>query len=272
MNLTFCKAEKQHIEQLKKLWTLCFDEKQSALDLFFECNFDNMTAYIAFDNGKAASALYLVNCTLNGKKSNYLCGASTAPDYRSKGIMSQLIEYALCDAKKGGDVYSLLLPASESLYSYYKKFGYTENCSAVVQKLNRSQLEKTAETDFENISSKNVVELQTTAMKNNFVLFNDKFIDFAINYYKIYGAKAVCGKQSLAIFEENDDCADVFYSVTTCRQEMFALLLKNTNAKYFTFTGKAENTAENKIKFGMIKALDNKDEVPKDVFIGITLS
>ena len=270
-NITFCKADKQHITQLKKLWALCFDEKQSALDLFFDRNFDNMSAYIAFNNGNVASALYLVNCTLNGKKSNYLCGASTAPDYRNKGIMSRLIEYALCDAKKSGDVYSLLLPASEGLYSYYKKFGYTENCSAVVQKLNRSQLEKTAEADLKNISSKNVIELQTISMKNDFVLWNESFINFAFDYYKIYGAKAVCGKQSLAIFEEKDDCADVFYSVTACRQELFALLLKNTNAKYFTFTDKAENTAEDKIKFGMIKALD-KDEAPKDVFIGITLS
>lgn len=271
-NLKFCKAEKQHIAQLKELWALCFDEKQSALNLFFERNFDNMSAYVVFDNNKAVSALYLIDCTLNGQKSHYLCGASTSPEYRGLGIMGQLIEYALCDAKKHGDVYSLLLPATDSLYSFYKKFGYTENCSANVQKLTRSQLEQIEKTDIENISSKNIIELQTTSMKNNFVLWSENFINFATEYYKIYGAKAVCQKQSFAIFDENDNVADVFYSVTNCKQELFALLLKNTNADYFKFISKADKTAENKVKFGMIKTLDNNCEVPKDVFIGITLS
>ncbi len=275
MKLKFVKADCSDIQRLKQLWLLCFFEKEQAVDLFFSANFDNLSAYIVLDGDLIVSALYLVNTLLNGQKAHYLCGASTLPEYRNQGIMAKLIEYALNDAKKSGDVFSILFPANESLYSYYEKFGYTADCTARKAEMTRQQL-----TDYK--YNENFLDfpfdyeqLQQKFFKNDFLLWNNKFIDFAVDYYAVYGAKSICGKGCFALIDEYDEYADVFYSAFIDFEEFKALLLNKTDAKRFVFTGKSDNCLYNNSKnekFGMIKALDNKHNIPDDIYIGITLN
>ena len=61
----------------------------------------------------------------NGKKYTgaYLSGIATVPAERGKGYAGKLIEYTL---KNLGDIdIYYLIPASNSLFDYYKKFGYS---------------------------------------------------------------------------------------------------------------------------------------------------
>ena len=53
------------------------------------------------------------------------------------------------------------------------------------------------------------------------------------------------------------------------------MLIKNSSAKHFVFTGKAEDRLykNSKIeKYGMIKSLDNNEKIPENTYIGITLN
>ena len=273
MNLSFEKAKASDILKLKKLWAECFHEEQTAVDLFFDCNADSFSAYCVKDGDKVVSALYLLPSELNGKRAHYLCGASTCDEYRRQGIMGRLIEYALNDARKNGDVYSVLFPANEKLYSFYSKFGYAPECTAKRLSLTREQLE----TDSKNISFEkpDFEQMQKACFKNDFLLQNNKFIEFAIRYYCFYKVKSVCSKNCFALIDENNDCANVFYSVYNDFEKLKSLLLKNTTANLFVFTGKSDNPIfEESIteKYGMIKSLDENFEIPKDVYIGITLN
>lgn len=266
--IEFFKSDKNDISQLKKLWLDCFDDTKEAVDLFFNENRSILRAFCAKDNDKIVAALYLLNAELNGYKAHYLCGASTKADYRSKGIMKKLIEYALETARQDGDKFSLLMPANESLYDYYARFGYSAECSVSKKLYSRDEL-----LNFDGYGTKteyDFEQLQRHYFKDNFLLWNNSFKNFVCEYYRIYGTNVICTKNCFAIFEEDGGCAEVFYAVCDNESELAKILLENSSAENFMIFSKAKDNSDKEI-YGMIKSLDNNLEIPKDVFIGITL-
>lgn len=272
MNIKFEKNNYGDVPKLKELWIDIFGEKLEAAELFFKRCVDFTPFYTAKAENEPVSMLFLINAELNGKKAHYLCGAATSEKYRRLGIMGALIEYALDDARKNGDVYSLLFPAGESLYGYYERFGYNPLCTAEKTEFSREQLEKFSGCREETVSS-DTEELQKITFKNNFLLQNNKFLSFASEYYGVYGCKTLKSKNCFAIADIDGAAADVFYSLYSDFSILAKKLLEETDAERFVFTGKSGNFKNSQTeKHGMIKSLDNTAEIPNDVYIGITLS
>jgi GNAT superfamily N-acetyltransferase len=266
--INFYKSDLQNSEQLKQIWLSCFEDKPEAVDLFFSENKGQLSAYAAKLDGKAVAAVYLLKCSLNDLKAHYLCGAATLAQHRGQGIMTGLIEYALEDAKKDGDVFSLLFPASNSLYGYYSRLGYKANCSAELKAFARNELEKLAVGKSE--IAADYEQLQLRCFKNNFLLQNNNFIEFAKKYYKLYGIKVIESKSCLAFVEESSGKAEVFYAAYCDFSELAKSLVENTTADSFLIIDKAKENS-NKEKYGMLLSLDENIKIPDDVFIGITL-
>lgn len=278
MKIKFEKNNFDCIPILKKLWLDCFEEKSQAVDLFFNCCLDFTSIYTASIEDKPVAMLFLVSSTLNGKKAHYLCSAATQGEYRNLGIMSRLIDFALEDSHKSGYVYSLLFPANEKLYSYYKRFGYKPLCTARKKVFTREKLKQIAHNNQSNLSflnSYNYEELQRLCLKDNFLLQNNKFISFASAYYSLYDCKTVKSDNCFALFEEENGTAEVFYSLYTDFSVLAEKILENTTAKQFVFTGKPDSKIYNNSiieKYGMIKSLDNNEKIPENTYIGITLN
>lgn len=258
--------------KLKALWLDCFEEKPEAVDLFFEKNTDNVSCFCAEDGEKIVSALYLVHTIFNGRKSHYLCGASTLKNFRGRGIMSGLIEYALKSAKTEGDIYSLLFPAEEKLYDFYAKLGYFPKCTAQKIIFTRRELEFYAENAVESTEKTDFEELQRWCFKNNFLFQNNKFAEFAAEYYAMYDIKVIRKNDCLAFIEETSECADIIYSAFCDFSALARSVLEATDSEKFSFTFKAESGCEEKMRYGMIKPLAENAETPEDVYIGITLN
>ena len=277
MKLNFEKNKSEYIPLLKKLWLDCFEEKSEAVDLFFNRCLDFTSIYTASIEDKPVAMLYLVHSTLNDKKAHYLCCAATSLDYRNLGIMGRLIEYALKDSSKNGDVYSLLLPANEKLYGYYERFGYKPLCTARKAVFTREELIRFAENNQSkrtSVNSYNYEELQRLCLKDNFLLQNKNLISFASAYYSLYDCKTVKSENCFALFEEENGTAKVFYSIYDSFYTLAEILINNSNAKRFVFTGKADDKLyKNSIneKYGMIKSLKNNEKIPENTYIGITL-
>lgn len=249
------------VDELKNIWLACFEEDTRAVDLFFENAMQFAEVYCAKSDEKIVSALYLIGAHLNGKKAHYIFGVATLPEFRGRGIMGNLMEYALNDAKQNGDVYSLLFPANEKLYNFYAKFGYKANCTAKSRAFTRNELEKFELADSEYNS-------------NNILLQNNNFIKFASRYYEIYGIRTLCDENCFALIEENDNQAEIFYSVYDDFDSLKRLVLENTTAQRLVFTGSSADKLYTECKserYGMIKSLDDT-EIPNDVYIGITLN
>lgn len=278
MKFNFEKNKSEYIPLLKKLWLDCFEEKSEAVDLFFNRCLDFTSIYTASIGDKPVAMLYLIHSTLNGKKAHYLCSAATSRDYRNLGIMGRLIEYAMSDSRKNGDAYSLLFPANEKLYGYYKRFDYKPLCTARKAVFTREELIRFAENNQSNpasVNSYNYEELQKQCLKDNFLLQNNKFISFASNYYSLYDCKTVKSDSCFALVEEENGTAEVIYSIYDSFFTLAKTLIKNSIARRFVFTGKADDKLyKNSIneKYGMIKSLENNEKIPENTYIGITLN
>lgn len=278
MKLNFEKNKFEYIPILKNLWLDSFGEKSEAVDLFFNQCIDFTTIYTASIEEKTVAMLFLVHSTLNGKNAHYLCSAATSSEYRNLGIMGKLIEFALEDSRKNGDVYSLLFPANDTLYSYYERFGYKPLCTVKKAVFSREELRRFSLNNQNNLTdetSYNYEELQKVCLKDNFLLQNNNFISFASDYYSLYDCKTVKSNNCFALVEEENGIAEVFYSIYESLGSLAQALLKNTTAKLFEFTVKADDKLYNNYKnekYGMIKSLDNNEKIPENTYIGITLS
>ena len=275
MSMVYRKAQNADLQCLKALWLEVFDEKAEAVDLFFKRNLSYLHSYIAVCDGKPVAAVHLLDGTVNGKKAHYLCGAATLPEYRGRGIMSRLIEYALDDAKSRGDVYSLLYPADRALYAFYSGLGYEPRCKASARSFSRKELEACVFYGVITEEKPDFETLQSQCYKNNFLLQNNTFADFAIEYYKLYGTGVVFSRSCLAFYEESYGTAQVFYCVYKDFKELKTLLLKESGADEFVFYGKIGSpgfTGGASENAGMVRLLDNSETLPQNIYIGITLS
>ena len=264
--MTYCRSSTcGDLPGLKKLWLSCFDERPDAAELFFSRNKNAFHAYVCESDGTLVSALYLIGCILNGSRAHYLCGAATLPEYRGRGLMSELIAFALRDAEKRGDRYSLLLPANESLYGYYARFGYLPTCavkSAVIS----------TDTDRESLGGSPNLQALQASCNGNSLIWEDAFIRFAALYYGCYGASAAQSANAFAIFQPDGDFAEMIYAVYQSTDDLKALML-DEGVKSFRLTGAADDPrfdGELSKPFGMLRPLCG-DPPPENAYIGITM-
>ena len=107
---------------LRELFTEAFGDA-AFTDLFFTRGFGAERCYAAFDGGLLA-ALHWFDCTLDGEKAAYVYGIASFKAQRGRGIGSELIRGALEKLQELGYRQILLVPAEESLFGYYERFGF----------------------------------------------------------------------------------------------------------------------------------------------------
>lgn len=106
------------------LWEKCFSgEDKRFVDLYFKRRYKDEDNIFIERDGKVVSALQLIAYPFSyyGKTiaCSYLSGCCTDPDYRSQGLMSDLIVKSLHQAKNNGACFAALIPATESLFNFY---------------------------------------------------------------------------------------------------------------------------------------------------------
>ncbi len=125
------KPDDKYIKELSSLWSNVFGDEDGYISLLFDKEFYICDTFVKFVGDKIAAALYLLNCNLsyNGKTYNgkYLYAAATAPEFRKKGNMAELIKEAQGYCHEQGVDFISLVPANEKLYSYYSNFGFCES-------------------------------------------------------------------------------------------------------------------------------------------------
>ena len=111
--------------QTRILWDKCFSEEdQRFVDFYFEKRYNEQDNIHIEKDGKVVSVMQLISYPFSyyGKTigCSYLSGCCTDPEYRSQGLMNDLIIKALNQAKNNGACFAALIPASESLFNYYE--------------------------------------------------------------------------------------------------------------------------------------------------------
>ena len=117
---------------VKKSWQTCFDDPQEFVDWNFENNYSPKNTVIAEAEGEPASAMQLMPYQMViGDKAlpvRYVSGVATMPEYRGRGLVRSMFDFALSKMHDMGCFISILVPAVDGMY---EKFGYRNICDRV---------------------------------------------------------------------------------------------------------------------------------------------
>ncbi len=122
------KACAEDLNELKLIWKNIFKDTDEYIDLYFKERFSPFKTYVLRDGNKITSTLYYSDVKLyyedNIYNCAYICGIATLPEYRGKNQASFLIKRCVTDLKEMGYDLAFLIPASLSLFEFYKKSGF----------------------------------------------------------------------------------------------------------------------------------------------------
>lgn len=169
-------------EQALSLYKEVFSEDtEEFAEKFTNKYFDKCCRYKTVD-GKIVSMLYLLDCSIfdgnKTKKAKYLYAAATHPDYRGKGLMAELINKAV---KQEQNI--VTKPATESLFSFYEKFGF-KVCSF------KDEIRKEFKKE-ETVDTKQYIKLRKELLKNiPHILLLDE--EFTLDGLTLYGKETYC--------------------------------------------------------------------------------
>lgn len=115
-------------DKVKALWKLCFNDSKEFTEMYFKLRYKN-EVNIAIESGdEVISALQMLPypMTFCGEtvQTSYISGACTHPEFRSKGVMRELLSQAFARMSRSGVYFSTLIPAEPWLFDYYARMGY----------------------------------------------------------------------------------------------------------------------------------------------------
>ncbi len=126
MAIEFRPPRPEEFPQLRCLFVEAFGEPEFA-DSFFQLAYAPERCLVATE-GEILGMLHWFDCFQDGKKLAYLYAVAVKPARQGTGIGSRLLRYTLEYLSDYGGI--LLVPAEESLFSYYEKFGFSV-CSSI---------------------------------------------------------------------------------------------------------------------------------------------
>lgn len=110
------------------LWKEVFHDSEPFLELYFSRRFTPENTYTIQTGGRLLSAMQSLSYRVRYRgrllRAGYVSGLATRADLRGRGLGTRLLRSVHCDLSRRGRHLSLLIPASERLFDYYKRLGY----------------------------------------------------------------------------------------------------------------------------------------------------
>ncbi len=168
--------------QLIYLWKTVFGDSDDVINYFLSHVVSLKDIFAYKTDGKIVSAFYLVDAPLKKtdgteRKMKYLYAAATLPRYRTRGIMTEMIEYASVITELSEYEGISLYPAEEKLYAYYSKFGFASVFRIKKFKIKKSQIECYSGCRYFN-TQLDYYEMRQNAPAERYVDFSLGYLDF----------------------------------------------------------------------------------------------
>ena len=187
--------------QLKKLWQVSFGDDAQFVDLYFErvYRFENTVTRTVDDRiASAAQFLYFdITCRGNVFKGVYLLGICTHPEYRRRGLSSDIIRQILTEQSALGVDIAFLIPQEEHLFGFYENLGFTRAFAFYEGYVSPPDI---------NVGRDHFYEIMTASMDNIYEFYNNfyrslnsaiikdlKYFLFTMDYIKADGRIDICG-------------------------------------------------------------------------------
>lgn len=123
------RAKNEDLKWLKEIWKLSFGDEDSYIDQHFQSrDWINETVVLLQDD-KIVSMQTLIPVDLIGEddvkwRAAMLFAVATHPDFQKRGYADQLIEFSNQILLHEGRTVTVLVPATEALFHFYKKRSY----------------------------------------------------------------------------------------------------------------------------------------------------
>ncbi len=122
-------SDKNDVGRLKYIWKQCFGDSDAFIDFYFQEFYQPHQTMILQAGDEIAAMLTMIPVTIHLQPSTavpcvMLYAIATDPAYQGKGLARELIDYSNDYAAKTGKDFSVLVPASGSLFSFYEKLAY----------------------------------------------------------------------------------------------------------------------------------------------------
>lgn len=111
-------------DDLRNLWKEAFSDTDTFLDTFDSTAFSSTRCRCITLNGKVVAALYWFDCTFVEKKVAYIYAVATDKKFRGQGLCHSLMTDTHHHLMQQGYAFTLLSPATETLFSFYRSLGY----------------------------------------------------------------------------------------------------------------------------------------------------
>ena len=113
---------------MARLWQDTFGDSDAFVRLFFTRVYRPANALTLTRDGHLAAMLHIVAYRLRvGHRTlpaAYICGVSTRPEARGRGLMTDLMRRALRTMRRRGFALTMLVPAEPWLFDVYARLGY----------------------------------------------------------------------------------------------------------------------------------------------------
>ena len=111
----------------KRLWQRAFGDEEPFIDSFLVRHYDPRRMLSAEREGRLAAMLHLIPFESEAGRTTYLYGVATDPDFRGRGLASQLVAQAveLCDRRVDDAVILIPAPGNARLRDFYARFGFS---------------------------------------------------------------------------------------------------------------------------------------------------
>jgi GNAT superfamily N-acetyltransferase len=252
----------EYIGSLTELWHKVFGDDKEYIKLFFKEAYYDCDCFAEISEVKIVSAFYLLKCIIkyDGKIYNgrYLYAAATLPEYRGKGLMAKLIKEAQ-DYIKDNDIdFIALVPASDSLYDFYGRFGFKEEMYKYKYTVSNETATMRA---YREINDSNEFCKIRGSADDNMLVYNDVGNTYAFECLR-YSDVRVFYINDSAYYAEDEElfCPD---------SETAVNFINNLCGESVIYSNCKIKGAE-KVRNGMIYALDKTVDF-KDIYMNIAL-
>lgn len=254
------------IEGIIKLWNEAFGDSEKDIKFFLSAHYIPENAVVCEIDGIIVSVLFLIDGEMhikgNDYPSYYLYAACTLNEFRGRGIMSEMLEFARSVSEKRNKYFIALKPGEDSLYGYYSKFGYKPAFSKKVAEIVINRQEKNENSEFN--TGFDFVKLRDCALVFfDYFKWNEKSIDFAVKHHKYYGGRAIFNRKGYALYSVENDFFRVKETTFTSISDL-KYILDSENLDSITiqvelpYNSDTENYKFKTISSGMLLPL-NKD-------------
>ena len=190
-------ATQEDINQIRKLWDRCFHDPLDYVDFIYDHIADVSGTLVLEEKRRIVAMLTVIPTAFKFRdksiKAAYFYGAATEKNFRKKGYMTMLLDYAEKRCREDKFALSVLVPGESVLFEYYANRGYSTDFYLRTVHIGIGMLDASLKLDSEIVYDKpdfkKIYRLREKALSDiPHIAWDQKQVATVVNDCILYGA------------------------------------------------------------------------------------